>query len=474
MSNRFRTWQDGPPSGPSRGSFGSSSNRGPHPCALPQLDQRSIYTTETTLEFSTYNTSRSSCFYDVDIQNNNTGNIDAVSKNVEVRSGRFAWRFVSLAPNTSYKVSFFNINPMTKRKNPKPVLTFDVQTKVAARVPRCSTLDGKTEVVKARMSYNLNYQRISFLFKKLFQKIVDIHFAEAGKAHKNTNTRAQRLANEDVYETIRKYLQQKDPLHIELYHLLIKGPSSDAGRTGKFISRFFPGMTVEERREYFAAGFPGGDDEYTRFLGTLVTDADALEEFRQYERDLKNVPRDAEGQPVNNNGKPIVIPVKEPPPKKDPPLRYVIRASGLDEANPDFGYIFLTSRKGGNGGVDDQEMMLAHLSMASPYGPDRRYFEINGVPLHYHVTDACFDVHLFYQFENGAYLGGRPGNRINDDYIQGRNPIDNANGSVTFTHDGTQVTIALAADGSVVQAGGKRRGTRRAKRAKRRNTRKQG
>lgn len=377
----------------------------------------------------------------------------------------------------------------------QPILVQDrtrtLPAPVVQRAPRCSELIDKIRVVATRMSHSLHYSKINHLLKKLMEAISTRFFAEQNPPRQinPAATRAQRLANEDIYEAIRAYLRPAAPMHIELYHILLAPPSQAGGGTAAFLARFFPNMTVQQRRDFFRQGFPGGDAEYEVFLRTLLRNSADYDLLVQNEQDIVN------GK-VNNNG---VLIRSIRPDKKVPALRFVFRGSGRAEADPDFGYIFVTNREGGqNPLVDDQERILIHLSMTIPYQkdaagrPTQNYFEINQNPLTYHITDACFGMHLFYNFDTGDYVGVRPGNQINDDYINIINPIENADGSVTFIHNNAgavgaganqQITVSrdpatgniIATDdgtGALIQFGGYRKRKEKGKTLRKRKAKK--
>ncbi len=327
------------------------------------------------------------------------------------------------------------------------------EAKFRTRPARCTFRTDKVSVVSNRMSYFLTYSKIDHLLKKLFHKMalhfivqldpsifinrnqneinslslnIDELFALSKKGiqwtpqqianktrmkarkdalvQKSRDTKARN--REDLYlgpfEDLnnflshhRGYADPSQPLHIELYHLLIADPQNEFGTTAKFLAQFFPGMNLDDRRTYFAQGFPGGIDDFIVFLKCLVKNPDD----------------------INDEGSPIT----ERPDKKQPALRFVLRGSNISDPENYFGYIFLSNSSGGK---DD---MLTHLSIGGAFEDRERtiFHTENRVPLTYHVTDVCFNFRNFYQFENDRLVLQR-GDR--------RSYTENDDGSVTFTH----------------------------------------
>ena len=408
----------------------------------------------------------------------------------EVSNDRLLFALRSLDVDTRYRVE----TELTIKNMPMKVINTE---EFATRVARCTFRSDKVSVLSNRMSYFLTYSKIDHLLKKLFHKMA-LHFIQLDpsiftnrnqneidtlsgqinslfalskqgvswssqqKANKNTfkarkdaliqkskDTKAAR--REAIYlnafEQVRNFLTEHtgyerpiEPLHIELYHLLIGSPSSDTGSTAKFMNQFFPGMNHEQRRNYFAEGFPGDPEEFILFLKCLV----------------KN-PED-----INPEG----FPTKERPEKSKNILRFVLRGSNISDPEGYFGYIFMSNSAGG------KDEMLTHLSIGGAYTDPvkKTLYMVKGTPLTYHITDVCFDFRNFYRFENDS-LVLQTGDR--------RDYNENPDGSVSFRHadpgQAPQDTTIRLTDFKVVVEGARRGGgvstTRKVKRSKRAKTR---
>ncbi len=271
-----------------------------------------------------------------------------------------------------------------------------------------------------------------------------------------------------------------DPLHIELFHLLLANPENRDGNSARFIARFFPGMSVSDRRRYFEDGFPGGSNAFVSFVTTLL-DKDNQDDIQYLDSWVRvdtegnvlqqyHTEKEANDDTSTDGKVQFEVPLK----RRTPTLRFIFRGSNISDPDGHFGYIFLSNKAGGEESKDKDDI-LVHLSIAEAMVQDSKdLFRIAGTPLTYHITDICFDHRNYYRFEDD-----RPVTQTGD-----RSQItENKDGSVTFVHKDPGVssptiklTVSLDVHGNVIHQeinnnteGGMRK-TRKAKINKKRKT----
>ena len=232
--------------------------------------------------------------------------------------------------------------------------------------------------------------------------------------------------------------------HLELFHLLWQNPGiGGAGRnmSSTFISYHFQNngvaMTAPQRYAYFRDGFPGGDRAFDFFADSLIQ-------------------RNADGTPMRDNG--LLIKYGSATnivQGRGGPLSFVFRPSNISSTAAGGAYIFLYKKAARQGAPD---AFLGHLSLMNPIRnpqvapaipaplvgeyhfikpnvpvapfrafPRRRnragaleptpqaapeptlggdgFPDPNtGINMHYHITDACFDIHEYCRFEDSVTI----------------------------------------------------------------------
>jgi hypothetical protein len=292
---------------------------------------------------------------------------------------------------------------------------------------------------------------------------------------------------ENVFNQVRDFLRvhpgyksPDTPLHIELYYLLLSEPRKEEGDTRRFLNQFFPGMDAHQRYEYFNEGFPGGGDEFRRFAKSLLANPAEEDHILNYVLYNNGVFEDARDEPFVLTQEQIDAgyTTQLSPRKREPPLRAILR--GPNYRNDSYGFIFLSDKPSSRGGRGVKDDMLVHLTIFNLFeNPATRtgLYEArrNGerVPVTYHTTDSCFDLHNFYKFEDGIALH-RAGDR--------NTFVENDDGSVTFFHQNPdeanrqQTTIQLDDNSQRVttngpaEGGGRYKKTRKVKVSKKRKS----
>jgi hypothetical protein len=312
-----------------------------------------------------------------------------------------------------------------------------------------------------------------------------------------TTKTGNRLAlYENVFNQVRDFLRvhqgyssPNTPLHIELYYLLLSEPRGD-GDTRRFLDQFFPGMDARARYEYFSEGFPSdnvnddpdGTETFLRFAKTLLNNQAEGDHILNY------VILDENGNVTDSEPNPITLTPQQiadgyttrlSPRKREPPLRAILR--GPNYPNSSFGFIFLSDKPSSRDGRGVKDDMLVHLSIFDlyddPVGKKDLFtvksYKGKNVPVNYHTTDSCFNLHNYYKFEDDTEL------RRTGDFGAIR---ENQDGSLTFFHqnpgeaDEQRTTVELDDNTREVTVtgaelgGGRYKKTRKIKKSKKRKT----